>query len=303
MRILCFNLKLVTYNLQLIKNYNYCLIYSGLYSNQEQKNMKLLGSLFIILALAYIVILLFVYFTQERMIFFPVPAQPELYKQHDEQEYHLTINQETLQGWRVENPDATTRHSIIYFGGNAEDVFFNLADADLINAKQLFFTNFRGYGNSSGQPSEQALLSDSLAIYDQLVEHYQLKPEQTVIMGRSLGSSVAAYLASQRANAGLILITPFDSVQNVAAYYYQWLPVRWMLKHKFDTTKYIPEVKSPILLLNAEYDEVIPKHNFNQLEKFANSNAKSQQINNTNHQTIGQSAEYFLHINHFLNHL
>lgn len=265
--------------------------------------MKVIGSLFIFLAIGYLALVVLVYFFQEKMIFFSVPARPDLYKQYAQHEYLITANDQSLQGWQVENPNATTHKTIIYFGGNAEDVFFNLPDTEFYNARQMFFTNYRGYGSSSGQASEKALLNDALAVYDYLTEHYQLKAEQIVIMGRSLGSSVAAYLASQRANAGLILITPFDSIENVAAHYYRWLPVSWLLKHKFNTAKYIPQVTSPILMLNAEFDEVIPKINFNQLEQTANSNANSQQIPNTNHQTISQSAEYFLHINHFLNHL
>ena len=263
----------------------------------------MISSLLILLAMGYLALVILVYFSQEKMIFFAVPARPALYKTYAGQEYRIRANDQTLHGWQIENPKATTDKIIIYFGGNAEDVFFNLPDAKLYNARQLFFTNYRGYGHSSGQPSEKALLSDALAIYDYLTERYQLKPEQMIIMGRSLGSAVAAYLASQRANAGLILITPFDSIQNVAAHYYRWLPVNWLLKHKFDTARYIPRVSSPILMLNAEFDEVIPKNNFNQLMQTANSNASSQQIPNTNHQTISQSATYFLHINRFLQHL
>lgn len=265
--------------------------------------MKMVGSLFIILAMGYVALVLFVYFSQERMIFFQVPVQSKWYKQNAYREYRIDINQQRLQGWHVENTQATSQKSIIYFGGNAEDVSFNLPEADLYNARHLFFTNYRGYGLSTGHPTEQALFADALALYDYVIEHYQLIPEQVVIMGRSLGSTVAAYLASQRTSAGLIMVTPFDSIENVAAHYYSWLPVRWLLKHKFDTSKYMTQVKSPILLLNAQYDEVIPKNNFNQLKQSTNSNASSQQIPDTNHQTISQSSEYFLHINHFLNHL
>jgi pimeloyl-ACP methyl ester carboxylesterase len=241
----------------------------------------------------------YLYVNQERLIFFAPRANPQLYQHWQQHEYLIEVNGHRLHGWQIEQagkPAAT----ILYFGGNAEDVVYNLDDAPNYAASRLFFTNYPGYGKSSGEPSQQNLFDDALALYDSLLEQHRLQPENIYIMGRSLGSSVASYLASQREVAGLILVTPFDSMENLAANYYSWFPVRWLLKHKFNTIDFIHEVSAPILVLAAADDEVIPQAHLEKLYQAAGGNARMISIDNADHQNINLRPGYFSAINRFI---
>lgn len=249
--------------------------------------------------LIYLLICTYIFFNQEKMIFFPPPPNPQAYAPWQAQQQTLAINRHQLHGWHVQQPAAGDT-VILYFGGNAEDVVYNLYTAQQLHARQLFMFNYRGYGNSEGEPSQQALFTDALALYDTLVTTHAIDPQRLLIMGRSLGSSVATHLASRRANAGLILVTPFDSLQQIAAGYFSWLPVGLMLKHPFRTIDDIRKVKSPILILAADRDEVIPPARLHNLLEVVQQRSKLVWINDSNHQNISERGAYFNAINQFI---
>lgn len=113
--------------------------------------------------------------------------------------------------------------------------------------------HYRGYGGSSGKPSEQALVADALALFDQL----QSKYSDITVLGRSLGSGVAVQLAAQRKVTQLLLITPFDSLSALAQRQFPFFPVKWLLKDTYNSVAYAPDINSPTLILLAEQDEII----------------------------------------------
>jgi len=153
--------------------------------------------------------------------------------------------------WEL-HPNA--RAALIYFGGNAEEVSQNLADYDsAFPERAIYLANYRSYGGSSGQPSEAILISDAQALYDLVAEHHG----PIAVMGRSLGSGVATALAATRAVERVVLVTPYDSLANVAADHFSWFPVRWLLKDRFDSRRRIADVHVPVLIIIAERDEVI----------------------------------------------
>ncbi len=114
--------------------------------------------------------------------------------------------------------------------------------------------HYRGYSGSAGSPSESALREDALQLYDRVARSH---PE-VMLVGRSLGSGVAVWLASQRQVSRLILITPFNSLQEVAASQFPYFPVKWLLQDKYESWRFAPAVTAPTLILEAERDEVIP---------------------------------------------
>jgi pimeloyl-ACP methyl ester carboxylesterase len=116
--------------------------------------------------------------------------------------------------------------------------------------------HYRGYAPSSGKSSAQALLSDSLVIFDQLRQGQASQP--TVAVGFSIGSGVAAYLARHRPVAGLILVTPFDSLEALARDLYWWAPVDPLLRHRMPTIEYIRGSPTPTALIIAKRDVVVP---------------------------------------------
>jgi hypothetical protein len=148
---------------------------------------------------------------------------------------------------------------VLYFGGNAEEVSW-MIDAVLAEApgSSWLLMDYRGYGQSEGSPSEKALVADALALYDHAAQLPGVDPKRIYAFGRSLGSGPAVALAAARPLAGLVLVTPFDSLTALAKRYYWFLPVDWMLKHRFDSIALAPRLKTPLLCLIAERDEVIP---------------------------------------------
>jgi hypothetical protein len=163
------------------------------------------------------------------------------------------------------------------------------------------FSPITGYGHSSGTPSQQALYEDALALFDQLLASRQLQDKHIYLMGRSLGSAVATHVAGQRKVSGLILVTPFDSMASLARVYYPWLPVQWLLKHRFNTREEIQSVDTPVLILAAAEDEIIPRDNLDRLLEATGGNTRMIMIEQANHQNIHQLPAYFSAINNFIN--
>jgi uncharacterized protein len=146
--------------------------------------------------------------------------------------------------------------ALLYFGGNAEAVAGQLPLLEAAFPEHaLYLLHYRGYGGSSGQPSEQALFADSLALFDRVrADHDQIE-----VLGRSLGSGVAVHLAARRPVARLVLVTPFDSIEAVAARQFPLVPVALLLQDKYRSWVDAPRVDAPTLLIAAERDEVIPR--------------------------------------------
>jgi len=145
--------------------------------------------------------------------------------------------------------------ALLYFGGNAEDVRGSLPTlANAFPSHAIYGMHYRGYNGSAGSPSETALHHDALALYDQVKQSHP----DIVVAGRSLGSGVAVRLASERPTAHLVLIAPYNSIQELAASQFPYLPIRWLLLDKFESWRYAPMVTAPVLILEAEHDEVIP---------------------------------------------
>ena len=145
--------------------------------------------------------------------------------------------------------------AVVYFGGNAEDVALSAPDLqEAFPGHALYLLHYRGYAGSAGTPSEPVLRRDALAVFDMA---HAVHP-QVVVVGRSLGTGLAVQVAAQRPASRLVLVTPYDSLSNVAAGYYPWLPVRWLMRDHFDSAALAPGIRVPTLLLAAGQDQVIP---------------------------------------------
>jgi pimeloyl-ACP methyl ester carboxylesterase len=180
--------------------------------------------------------------------------------------------------------------ALIYFGGNAEDVSQSLPSlAQAFPDRAIYLLHYRGYGGSSGSPSEEALQQDAQALFDKVhVAHADI-----AIVGRSLGSGVAVRLASQRPASRLVLVTPYDSIQELAAAQFPYVPVRWLLTDKFESSRYAPLIRVPTQLVAAEFDEVIPRQRTERLHaSFARGVASLAIVAGTGHNTISGSPQY-----------
>jgi pimeloyl-ACP methyl ester carboxylesterase len=191
------------------------------------------------------------YFLQRSLLFYPVPAVDGIPRET------ISFNNAaiSLHGWVLNQGN---RKALIYYGGNAEDITNNIPlFEELFENHTVYLINYRGYGKSQGTPSEQALFSDAIAIYDQIKQWHS----SISLMGRSLGSGVAVYLASKRNIGQLFLLTPYDSIVEVAQTHYPYLPTRYLIKDRFESILYAAQLKVSVLIVAAEFDRVVPvKH-------------------------------------------
>lgn len=204
---------------------------------------------------------LVLYFFQDQLIFHPQPlseAHRALIAQRFPSAESLFIRASDgtrLHAWHLKASPG--KPLVLYFGGNAEQVSWMMAQATLhAPGTGWLLVDYRGYGASAGSPSESVLGSDGLQWYDHAKE--KLGSQDIVLFGRSLGSGVAVQIAAARAVSGVILVAPFGSLVDLAKHYYPFLPVSWMLKHRFDSAQRAPGVRAPLLCLVAQRDEVIP---------------------------------------------
>ena len=150
---------------------------------------------------------------------------------------------------------------IIYFGGNADDATRILLSVKNFDKFDIVAFNYRGFVKSDGKPSEKAIFNDALKIYDKFANNRQI-----IVIGRSLGTGVATFLASKRDINGLILITPYDSILSIAQKTYPYLPVKLLSKYKFESIEHILDVNTPVGLIEVENDETIDKYHFDKLK-------------------------------------
>ncbi len=201
-------------------------------------------------AVGYLALCLFLFLQQRSMLYYPTPAVSPA--RVDAKAIMLEHDGETLRVWKI---PGTGQKALLYFGGNAEDVALNVASfRRLFPGWTIYLHNYRGYGGSSGRPTESGLVADAVALYDLVA------PEHSGVaaMGRSLGSGIAIQLAADRPLERLVLVTPYDSMARLASTYYPWVPVTLLMLDRYDVRRVASTLAIPVLAIIAEHDEVIP---------------------------------------------
>jgi pimeloyl-ACP methyl ester carboxylesterase len=244
---------------------------------------KPLVSLVVVVGLVYLGVCLYLYLMQRSLMYFPTPPSANVAAER------LTFDSSgvRLALWRLH---AGQRDAVLYFGGNAEDVALNVPDFDdWFAGCAVYLVNYRGYGGSEGKPSEEALYRDAVAVFDRLrAEH-----ERVAVIGRSLGSGVATYLATQRRVDRLALVTPAASFARLAGELYPLFPAGLMLKDRYDSLARADRLKVPVMILIAENDEIVPPaHSHDLAAAIDPSLVTTRVIASTGHNTIGTSPEY-----------
>jgi pimeloyl-ACP methyl ester carboxylesterase len=234
-------------------------------------------------ALIYVALCLALFLAQRSFIYFPQP------KAASDNSPALVLS---VEGERIlvnvrQRPGT---QAVIYFGGNAEAVSYSLPTlAEAFPDRSVFAMNYRGYGGSTGKPSEATLIGDALALFDRVhAEHSQI-----IVIGRSLGSGVAVHVASERPAERLVLITPYDSLITIAAGQFGFFPLRRLMLDKFESWRYAAKITIPTRLIAAQNDEVIPLSSTEALYKhFPPSLASLTVIPAVGHNTLSESPEY-----------
>lgn len=253
---------------------------------------KSLLSAAVLAALIYLGISALLFFQQRQMIYYPGATQVDAAAT----DFSLARDGVTLRGWRL-NPGRN--RALIYFGGNAERLETSREEfARLFPDRTVYLLSYRGYGASEGTPDQTALFGDALALYDQVRTQHPQAP--IAVIGRSLGSGVASYLASRRPVERLALVTPFDSLAAVGQSHYPALPVRWLMRDRYESTRYLPLYQGPLLVLRAGRDEVIPSANTDRLLAALENRPQVIDFPQADHNDISQDPRYAEALSGFL---
>ena len=255
---------------------------------------------------------LVVYLAQDSLIFYRQPL-PEARRAEITRRFpaasEVTISAADgakLHGWLVKPQGVERAPLVLYFGGNAEEASHMLeAIGDPVRGDTpgiaWLIVNYRGYGASEGSPSQVSLVADALAGYDYASTLPAIDARRVFVFGRSLGSGVAVQLAAHRLVRGVILVSPYDSLAAVAKRYYWYLPVDWMLKHRFDSIGVAPQMSQPLLCFIAERDDVIPPEHAERLFAAWAGPKRKVLLGGTGHNNTDSATGFWPAVREFLN--
>jgi fermentation-respiration switch protein FrsA (DUF1100 family) len=218
----------------------------------------------IALAVVIIAVLLLLLWTmQRRLMYFPMAAVPSpvsLGLDEAQPVMFDTTDGLRLNGWFFPIAQALPKATVLVFNGNAGNRAYRvgLASALVRRGFQVLLLDYRGFGENPGTPTERGLASDARAARRYLVSRPDVDLASVVYFGESLGTAVAVDLATEHPPAALILRSPFTSMADVGQYHYSWLPVRALIRDRYETLARIGQVKSPLLVIAGERDRIVP---------------------------------------------
>lgn len=215
-------------------------------------------------AAVYLGLALYLYVFQARYVYFPdlpsrqVDATPADIGLAFQSVTLRTADGVALAGWFIPAPEA--RGTLLYLHGNGGNIGHRLDPIAVFHRQGLnvFIIDYRGYGASSGKPSEEGTYQDALAAWNYLTQEKRLAPERIVLFGESLGGSIAARLAARHPPAGLIMYASFTSMPEIAQALYPMFPAAWLVRYRYDTRAALGGVNCPVLILHSPEDEIIP---------------------------------------------
>lgn len=216
-----------------------------------------------IVVVAYAAVVLLVWATQDRLVYFPqiagtVAVTPAALKLPYENISIATEDGETLAAWWV--PVAQPRGAVLVLHGNAGSIADRLdyLPPFLAMGYAVLLVDYRGYGASTGKPSEEGTYRDARAAWRWLTEQRDLQPGQIVVLGESLGGAVAAELAARVQPRALLLVAVFTSATDLGSEIYPWLPVRLISRYRYDTLAQLRRYGGPVLVAHSRNDEIVP---------------------------------------------
>lgn len=209
----------------------------------------------------YGVIVGFAYAFQDQLLYFPsstLVAAPDQYGLPYEAVHLDTEDGARLHGWWV--PAEEPRGTLLFFHGNAGNISGRLENVRQFHQLGLnvLIIDYRGYGQSTGSPSEKGLYRDAEAAWQHVMGERAIDPRQIVIFGRSLGGGPATWLATRHDAGALILESAFTSVPDMAAHHYPWLPARQLVTTQFNNRERIAQIETPLLVIHSPDDRVVP---------------------------------------------
>lgn len=225
--------------------------------------MRMLLSLSIMAAIAYAALAALIFFAQSSLVYYPESGRNVIETPSDrglayESVEIATSDGESLHGWFIPVPAATG--TVLFFHGNAGNISHRmdyLLMFHRLGYNTLIF-DYRGYGQSSGSPSESGTYLDAQAAWRYLTETKEIPSTHVVLFGESLGGAVAAWLAAREKPALLVLASVFTSIPDMAAKIYPFLPVRLLSRFEYSTIDYLRTVTCPVFVAHSPQDDIVP---------------------------------------------
>lgn len=221
----------------------------------------------ILLAIAcfYVAAMIAIYFAQALFIYAPqmptrdLVATPADINLEYEDLTLVTADKERINAWYIPAQDKNAK-TVLFFHGNAGNISHRLETIKIFNQLGFNFLifDYRGFGISTGKPSEQGTYLDADTVWKYLIEERKLETKEIIIAGRSLGGGVAAELAKKVQPVMLILESTFTSMQEVSAVHYPFMPTNLIVKHSYETNLKLKHIHCPIVFAHSTNDEVIP---------------------------------------------
>lgn len=164
----------------------------------------------------------------------------------------------TIFGWFINA--GPTKPVFLWCHGNAGNISHRLENIRELYRRgfSVFIFDYRGYGRSTGTPSEPGMYQDALAGYDYVLNRRGIASSRIVVFGRSLGACVAGEVAILRPSAGIILEGAFPSIQAMSDHHYLGLPARWLLNVDFNLAEKVTKLRRPLLVIHGEKDSIVP---------------------------------------------
>ena len=214
-----------------------------------------------VLLIVYLLMCLGVYLFQAKLVFVPTKGEPAYTPENLGLEYEdlsLKSGQETVHAWFVAAKE--NKGTVLFCHGNAGNLGHRLSTIRVWNklGMNIFLFDYRGFGKSTGTPSEEGCYEDVKTCYEWLEKNSKLSSKPFIIHGRSLGGGSATWAAMNFECDGLILESTFTSVPDMGARLYPFLPIRILSKINFPNEERVKSFKKPLLIIHGKEDEVIP---------------------------------------------
>ncbi len=222
--------------------------------------MTSISSLLLLVGAIYVGLCALLFFSQSRLLYFPSRhhfATPDRIGLTYEPVEIRAADGIKLDGWFLPAPQR--RGVLLFFHGNAGNISHRLESLKIFHDLGLavLIFDYRGYGRSEGKISEPGIYRDAEAVWRYLTEERNVRQEEVVLFGRSLGAAVAAWLAARHQPGALIMESAFTSVPDLAQSLYPIFPARWLARSRYSADEYLKSVTCPVLVVHSHDDEII----------------------------------------------
>lgn len=211
------------------------------------------------------------YILQDRILFHPVSLKKEHRYAFSQphQEIDIPINEKSsINIIQFRSTDTSVKGVVLYFHGNKKNIGWYAQYAPYFTSEgyEVWMIDYPGYGKSTGKLTEATLYEWAEILYRFARSRY--KPEQIIVYGKSMGTGIAAYLASREPCQQLLLETPYYDFPSVVRHYLPFYPVQYLLHYQFPTHQYLARTRVPILIFHGTSDRVVSYSHTERLKKF-----------------------------------